>query len=82
MTRIEPVRIFEFIGQNVVSQISSHCFKDFFCYEKINGVSESELFSGLKLTNLDELTWSVYLRYCIFVPLCQFHFRLMNEFCV
>jgi hypothetical protein len=38
----------DFFGQNAVSQIFFTLFKDFFCYENINVVSESELFSGLK----------------------------------
>ncbi len=41
---------FEELRQNAVSQISSHCLKDFFCYDEIN----DELFSDLKLTNLGE----------------------------
>ncbi len=33
-------------------RFSSHCFKDFFCYEEINVYVKDELFTGIKLTNL------------------------------
>jgi hypothetical protein len=46
---------FEELRQNAVSQISSHCLKDFFCYDEIN----DELFSDLKLTNLGEFIGTV-----------------------
>jgi hypothetical protein len=43
------------------ADFSSHCFKDFFRYEEINVVRwRSELFSDLKLTNLDEIYVNAY----------------------
>jgi hypothetical protein len=38
VTRRQSVLICGFFGQNAVSQISSHCLTDFFCYEEINVV--------------------------------------------
>ncbi len=54
VTRSEPAQICGFFGQNAVSQISSHCFKDFFCsvMKKSMSYVKDELFPGLKLTNL------------------------------